>query len=155
MTKQNKVQLLLQSIFFLISTFCFSQKNLNFSQIAFEYYKDSIWNKNQKIYIQKKLEKSDVMLIDSVCFKNFKTNKRLKIIKKYNFLNDLNEDNIFFTNEYIGHPILNVSIPFSNNKNQYFVIINYKYLNSSGYFYLFEIDKKGVITNKCKQEYIE
>ena len=155
MTKQNKFKLLFKLILLLISTFCFSQKKPNYSQLAFEYFKDSIWNKNQKFYIEKKLEKSDVVLIDSVCFKNFKSNKRLKIKKKYSFLNDFNETNIIFTNEYIGYPIISVTMPFSNNKNQYFVIIDYKYLNSSGVFYLFEMNKGGIIINKCKQEYIE
>ncbi len=155
MTKLKQLRFFFKLILFVISISSYSQKNINYSQVAFNKFKESILKKSEIIYVQKKLEESDPANIDSACFKNFDPSKKLKIVKKNKSLIDMNEKNVIFTTEYIGLPIVSVSLPYKNKSNQYFVIIDYKYLNSSGILYLFEIDENGTIQEKCELKYIE
>jgi hypothetical protein len=152
-----KLKIILIISFIAISFNVFSQKEIHFEQIAFEYYKDSILkNKKDKLTISTKIIE-DASYWDVNCLKelNIKINDTAvaNISKIVSVDLKTEKDKRFKVKKFRqkNPPMIFVThfLNFGNNKNITGIV---ERKNNKYFTYLFEINNLGEIKKWCKGE---
>lgn len=139
----------------------FSQSIPNYEQIAFDYYRNTIVDKNSnknKMTLWTEIKKQGYLQWYPGCLKNFDFNKTDEFIFNISESSkiEIDADDRFRIKKWGKgpYPRISVTTSFRNKENQHIVTI-YEIHKHSGIIYYIELDGDGTIKDWCDGGWIE